>query len=79
VFAASRPITNTVCANLVRSDFAGRLAAGIRQRGLIPVAPIDWRVNEVVMDLFDSGELDATSCLWVSPGLFVQRSMHAAS
>jgi hypothetical protein len=76
---ASRPITNTVCANLYRSSFAARVAAGIRDRGLLPVTPIDWRLNEQVMDMHDDGELGPDSCLWARPGLFLQGSMHSES
>jgi hypothetical protein len=74
--ATTRPVTNTVCANLYRSPFAARLASGIRARGLVPVAPIDWRLNEQVMDLYEGGVLGAESCAWARPGVFLQGSMH---
>jgi hypothetical protein len=73
---AQRPVTNTVCATLYRAGYAVTLADGIRKRGLTPVAPIDWRVNEVLMDLVAERRLDERSCLWVEPAPFVQRSMH---
>lgn len=76
LYAATRPVTNTVCANLYRSPLAARLAAGIRARGLVPVAPIDWRLNEQVMDLHGTGVLGADSCAWARPGVFLQGSMH---
>lgn len=77
VLRASRPVTNTVCATLYRSSFAMEVARRIRSRGLVPVAPIDWRLNEVLLDLWDAEALGPQSCLWVSPGLFMQGSMHA--
>ena len=72
------PITNTVCANLYRASFARDLADGIRRRGLLPVAPIDWRVNEQVLDMVAAGRLGPDSCAWAVPGIFLQASMHAA-
>jgi hypothetical protein len=74
----SRPITNTVCANVYRASFAAELAAGIRARGLTPVAPIDWRLNEQIMRMMAGGRLGPDSCAWAIPGLFRQASMHAA-
>jgi len=73
---ATRPITNTVCATLYRTSYLRKLRASILRSGLSPVAPIDWRVNEAIMDLVDQGELDEQSCVWVKPGIFLQRSMH---
>ena len=76
--ATTTPVTNTVCANLYRSSFAADLAAGIRARGLLPVAPIDWRLNEQVMAMVADGRLGPSSCAWALPGLFLQASMHPA-
>ncbi len=73
---ARTPITNTVCANLYRASFASALADGIRSRGLVPVAPIDWRVNEQVLAMVADGRLGPGSCAWAQPGLFLQGSMH---
>ena len=76
--SAVRPVTNTVCANLYRTTFLRSVAEGIRQRGLVPVAPIDWRVNEQIMRMWNAGVLCADSCAWTRPGLFLQGSIHAA-
>ena len=57
---------------------AADLAAGIRARGLLPVAPIDWRLNEQVMAMVADGRLGPSSCAWALPGLFLQASMHPA-
>lgn len=76
VMEAARPVTNTVCATLYRGSFAGRVAEGIRRAGLVPVVPIDWRLNQVILDLWSRGELGPDSAVWVEPGLFLQRSMH---
>lgn len=76
---ARRPVTNTVCANLYRSGFATQVAEGIRHRGLVPVAPIDWRLNEQIMGMHRAGLIDRHSCLWARPGLFRQGSMHGVA
>lgn len=75
---ARLPVTNTVCANLYRASFLARIANGIRSTGLVPVAPIDWRLNEQILRLFEDGELGDGSCAWAVPGLFRQASMHDA-
>lgn len=72
----SLPITNTVCANLYSAAFLTRLVDGIRSEGLLPVVPIDWRLNEQMMRMWTSGALDASSGAWVRPGIFRQGSMH---
>ena len=78
LLAADRPVTNTVCANLYRTTFLERLQADIRQRGLVPVVPIDWRLNEAILSMTAEGSLGAGSCVWIEPGIFVQRSMHGS-
>lgn len=66
-------VTNTVCANLYSRDFLTRLVSFIDKRGLIPVAPIDWRVNEFLLQNSDA------ETWWVDPAPFVQGSMHEVS
>ena len=73
VTETNRAITNTVCANLYSREFLARLVAFIDRRGLVPVAPIDWRVNEFL--LHDS----EMKTWWVDPAPFVQGSMHGMS
>ena len=70
VTQTDRAITNTVCANLYSREFLARLVAFIDRRGLIPVVPIDWRVNEF---LLHNPEMKTW---WVDPAPFVQGSMH---
>lgn len=78
ILRADRPVTNTVCATLYRTSFAAEVAARIRSRGLVPVVPIDWRLNEALLDMWVVGRVGPESCVWVEPGIFVQRSMHSA-
>jgi len=73
VIATDTPVTNTVCANIYGSDFATLFASYLSEDRLTPVIPIDWRLNQVMLDYPD------TRCWWVRPGLFLQRSMHAIS
>lgn len=70
VIALDTPVTNTVCANIYGSDFAAILASYLSEDRLTPVIPIDWRLNQVMLDHPN------TQCWWVRPGLFLQRSMH---
>jgi hypothetical protein len=67
----ARAITNTVCANLYSATFLDGLIAFIDRQGLIPVAPIDWRVNEYLMDHPETGTW------WLDPPPFEQGSMQA--
>lgn len=78
VSTCSRPVTNTVCANLFSRRFLELLVASMEKHGLRPVIPIDWRLNRMIMDEWESGRLDSTSCTWIIPGVFVQGSMHRA-
>jgi hypothetical protein len=78
MWRASRPVTNTVCANLFRTGFLAVLRAEIVRQGLLPVAPIDWRVNAALLALHARGEVGGGTCAWVRPGVFTQRSMHGS-
>jgi hypothetical protein len=78
VLVARRPVTNTVCAILYGAAMVRWLAARIESDGLVPVLPIDWRLNRAVMAAFDEGVLGPGSCLVLEPAPFVQRSMHGA-
>lgn len=74
-----RPVTNTVCANLLSRRFVELLVADIDKRGLFPVIPIDWRLNRMILEAWKSGSLDSTSCSWIRPGIFLQGSMHPSA
>lgn len=75
VLLADQPVTNTVCAIAYRSTFATRLLQEFASLPLFPVVPIDWRFNEVLMSMFEQGELGAGSCAFVIPGPIDQLSM----
>ena len=70
VIAMDTPVTNTVCANIYGANFATLFASYLSEDRLTPVIPIDWRLNQVLMEHPD------TRCWWIQPGLFLQRSMH---
>lgn len=70
VLETDRALTNTVCANVYSRELIAQLVSFIDTRGLIPVAPIDWRVNEYL--LANPG----VKTWWVDPAPFVQGSMH---
>jgi hypothetical protein len=77
IFAASRPVTNTVCAILYRRDFVRELVAVMDDLPMTPVVPIDWKLNIALMRLFDSGRLRDGSCMLVDPAPIDQMSMRA--
>lgn len=75
VLAASRPVTNTVCAILYRSGFIDDLIATMDALPMEPVVPIDWKLNLALMRMFDDGRLRAGDCWQVEPGPIDQLSM----
>ncbi len=76
ILAATKPVTNTVCANLYRGGFAKQLARELSELPLVPVAPIDWKLNLALMNLFDQRHLGSGDCWWVEPAPITQGSMH---
>jgi hypothetical protein len=71
----SQAISNTVCANIYSLDFANEFASAIEVQGILPSVPIDWRLNQLIMQDRET----PVECYWVIPGLFLQGSMHATS
>lgn len=65
------PITNTVCANLYSNTFAREFQESIEREGLNPSIPIDWRLNQLILE----SRNQPVQCYWSVPGLFVQGSM----
>jgi len=72
---ASRPITNTVCAILYRTNFLATLVQTMEAIPLEPVVPIDWKLNKAIMQLHDSGKLTSGDCWTLDPAPIVQSSM----
>lgn len=64
------PITNTVCANAYSGALIADLVSNITTENLVPVHPIDWRLNQYLLDHPD------ITCLWSEQAPFVQMSMH---
>jgi len=74
--AARIPITNTVCAVAYSASTLAWLPHAIEGSGLMPVVPIDWRLNRAVMDAVHERRLGPDACVWLDPAPFVQGSMH---
>jgi hypothetical protein len=72
---ASPAISNTVCANIYSIDFARDFVSAIETQGIFPSVPIDWRLNQLIMEDRET----PVECYWVIPGVFLQGSMHAIS
>jgi hypothetical protein len=68
----SPAISNTVCANIYSLNFASEFARAIEVQGIFPSVPIDWRLNQLIME----ARITPVECYWVKPGPFLQGSMH---
>jgi hypothetical protein len=77
VLSAEQPVTNTVCAILYRTDFLRELLAVLDGIPVAPVLPIDWKLNEAILQMVTAGTLGAGDCWFLSPAPVVQRSMLA--
>lgn len=75
LLACSVPATNTVCAILYRGDFARDLLVDLDKLPPEPVPPIDWKLNQALMALTETGKIGAGDCWWVEPAPILQRSM----
>lgn len=76
VLSARKPVTNTVCAVMYRSDFLRCLVETIRDLPFYPVVPIDWRVNRALMVMVDQGRAGNGTAWFIEPGPIDQMSMH---
>lgn len=75
ILSACRPVTNTVCAVLYRSEFLRSLVETIRDLPFYPVVPIDWRLNHALMVLVQQGMAGYGTAWFVEPGPIDQMSM----
>ena len=75
VLSAERPVTNTVCAILYRTDFLRELLAVLDGIPVAPVLPIDWKLNEAILRMVAADTLGSGDCWFLSPAPVVQRSM----
>lgn len=76
-FSTQRPITNTVCAVLYRTEFLRDLVATMDGIPIVPVIPIDWKLNEAIMRLHAAGDLGPGDCWLLDPAPIIQGSMRA--
>lgn len=79
LFRSDRPVTNTVCAIAYRRDFLEKLVAELEALPIEPIVPIDWRVNEALMSLWDREVIGAGDCWLTDPAPLVQLSMRDLS
>ncbi|MDD2859285.1 MAG: hypothetical protein PHU75_11505 [Candidatus Nanopelagicales bacterium] len=75
LFAADRPVTNTVCAILYAREFLPGLVRVMDELPMEPVVPIDWKLNLAMMRLFDEGAFAERRCWQVEPAPIDQLSM----
>ena len=72
LWESQRPVTNTVCATLYRGDFLQRLMAELERIPLSPVVPIDFKVNEALMQV--AQQSTPGDCWIAHPAPLTQRS-----
>lgn len=78
LLSSDRPLTNTVCAILYRTDFLRELLPVLDAIPISPVLPIDWKLNMALLELHERDALGPGDCWFVEPGPLTQGSMHAA-
>lgn len=77
VLEASKPATNTVCAILYKRKFLELLMSELKSMPMEPVVPIDWRLNQALMSLWEAGHLASGNCWFIDPAPIDQLSMRA--
>lgn len=78
VLSSDIPLTNTVCAILYRRDFLNDLLPALERIPISPVLPIDWKLNQALLDLVQTGALGPADCWFLDPAPVVQGSMHVS-
>jgi len=73
VLEAERPVTNTVCAVAYSRNLLHRIVSTFDAMPEQPVLPIDWKLNQALMDLRATG--DEIQCLLLDPAPVQQLSM----
>jgi hypothetical protein len=74
-FSSRLPVTNTVCAILYRRDFLVTLLDAMEAIPTEPVIPIDWKLNQALMNLTAQGAISPGDCWSMFPAPIIQRSM----
>ncbi len=75
IYSSRLPVTNTVCAILYRADFLRELLAEMESIPVDPVIPIDWKLNQALMNLSQRGGVSEGDSWILIPAPIVQRSM----
>lgn len=76
LLSSDRPVTNTVCGILYRTDFVQELLHTFEEIPISPVLPIDWKLNQALLILHRNQELGASDCWFLDPAPILQGSMH---
>lgn len=75
MYSSRLPVTNTVCAILYRAEFLLELLAEMESIPIDPVIPIDWKLNQALMNLAAHGQVGAGDSWILIPAPIVQGSM----
>ncbi len=76
-FRLLKPATNTVCATIYRRDFLTTLLHAWSHQQAIPIVPVDWRLNEILIALESAQQLPRGYSSIVFPGPIVQQSLES--
>jgi len=78
LLSSDRPATNTVCAILYHRDFLASVIDEFEMSPKEPLVPIDWRLNQTLMNLWNKGLIGAGDCWFVEPPPIDQLSMRSS-
>lgn len=78
VLVADRPATNTVCAILYSREGLIDLLRVWDTLPLLPVIPIDWKLNQILMSRTRGSEPSSLTSWFVEPAPIIQMSMDPA-
>jgi hypothetical protein len=78
VLISDRPATNTVCAILYSREYLAELLRVWEALPLLPVIPIDWKLNQVLMSQCSQRLALSPTSWFVEPAPIIQMSMNPA-
>lgn len=78
ILQSMRPATNTVCAIAFKAEFLRQLVTTMESQPQRPIIPIDWKLNDALIRLWNSGQIGPRQCWFVEPAPIDQLSMRSS-
>jgi hypothetical protein len=75
ILESSRPATNTVCAIAFKTQFLEQLVVTMDLQPQHPIIPIDWKLNDALVRMWNLGQIGPNQCWFVEPAPIIQLSM----